>query len=86
MRLLLLVIATTLSTFAQSGWEWQNPLPVGSTLHGVDIIDSATITAVGQDGVIVRSSDGGATWVRQQSGTDATLRAVSFVDANNGWA
>ena len=43
-------------------------------------------SAVGNLGTIVRTTDGGATWVTQSSGTTAQLSDVSFVDANNGTA
>ncbi len=41
--------------------------------------------AVGFGGTIVHTSDGGANWVGQASGTGNTLRGVDFVDALNGW-
>ena len=34
----------------------------------------------------VSSNDGGITWTRWPSGTEAGLRGVAFADANNGWA
>ena len=42
--------------------------------------------AVGDGGTILHTSDGGATWSPQTSGTGTVLNSVSFVDANNGWA
>jgi photosystem II stability/assembly factor-like uncharacterized protein len=35
-------------------------------------------------GTILRTTDGGATWVAQDSGTTNTLNGVSFTDANTG--
>ena len=35
---------------------------------------------------ILRTTDGGTTWITQLSGTTEGLRSVSFTDANNGWA
>src|SRR5262249_47563818 len=48
-------------------------------------------TAVGADfntstAVILRTTDGGATWVSQYDGTEAQFSAVSFTDANTGTA
>jgi photosystem II stability/assembly factor-like uncharacterized protein len=40
----------------------------------------------GRLGVILHSSDGGKTWVRQNSGVSFTLTSIHFVDARNGWA
>ena len=42
--------------------------------------------AVGSSGTIVATSDGGAHWQVQTSGTDADLSAVAFPDATHGWA
>ena len=40
----------------------------------------------GRWGTILHTNDGGATWTRQDSGTDYTLTSISFVDTKNGWA
>ncbi len=51
--------------------------------------DANTGTAVGDNsssGTILRTTDGGATWNPQTSGTTFALNAVSFTDVNNGWA
>ena len=42
--------------------------------------------ACGRDGSILHTADGGATWDRQNSGTDYTLTSIFFTDAKNGWA
>ena len=42
--------------------------------------------AVGIVGTIIHTSDGGKTWVRQESGTKNHLFGVSFADCKNGWA
>jgi hypothetical protein len=67
-------------------WTWQNPLPTGNTLNDVHFVDAQTGTAVGQAGTIVWTTDGGVTWVTQESGTTNDLYGVSFFDANNGTA
>ena len=40
----------------------------------------------GRWGVVLRTSDGGKTWVPQSSGTENTLVSIHFVDPQNGWA
>ena len=42
--------------------------------------------AVGENGVILHTSDGGESWKDQTSGTEETLRSVAFADEKNGWA
>src|SRR5258707_9438478 len=74
------------ASWAQSGWFWQNPLPQGNPLRAVSFVDANTGTAVGDYGTILRTTDGGATWTLQTSGTTGGLSAVSFVQANTGTA
>jgi len=69
---------------AQSGWFWQNPLPQGNELRAVAALSPRVTVAVGDVGTIVRTTDAGATWTLQDSGTRLDLRGVSFVDANIG--
>ncbi len=49
-------------------------------------MDADTGTAVGAEGTILHTTDGGATWTLQSSGTTVPLSGVTFVDANTGWA
>ncbi|MGH9768975.1 MAG: YCF48-related protein [Blastocatellia bacterium] len=41
---------------------------------------------VGNNGTILKTTNGGDAWTAQTSGTAANLRDVYFVDANHGWA
>jgi len=52
-------------------------------VHSVDV---NTGWAVGEGGIIVHTTDGGAYWTTQTSGTTERLIGVHFVDANTGWA
>jgi photosystem II stability/assembly factor-like uncharacterized protein len=42
--------------------------------------------ACGRWGLILHSSDGGRTWIRQNTEVDFTLVSIYFVDSQNGWA
>ena len=42
--------------------------------------------ACGRWGCILNTTDGGKTWVGQDSGTDYTLTSIYFIDSRNGWA
>ncbi|MBW2161924.1 MAG: hypothetical protein JRH14_18490 [Deltaproteobacteria bacterium] len=76
-----------------SGWFLQRPpTEVGDSFNGVSFTDANSGTAVGYGllgggdlrGIILRTTDGGATWVEQTSGTSEPLHDVSFTDANTG--
>jgi len=51
---------------------------------GVSFPDSAHGTVVGVNGVILHTTDGGASWSTQLSHTTKNLSAVSFPDASHG--
>lgn len=57
----------------------------GPLLLDAALADSA-IVAVGERGLIRRSTNGGRTWTDTDTVVPTTLCAVSFADARNGWA
>ena len=38
---------------AQSGWDWQNPLPQGNGLYAVHMFDQSTVIAVGEGSTVM---------------------------------
>ncbi len=71
--------------------KWRNDLDFtnkrnNNDLFGVSFTDANTGTAVGFDGTILRTTNGGTTWTSQTSGTTNHLYGVSFTDANTGTA
>ena len=53
-----------------SGWYWQNPYPQPNELHDIFFVDANRGWAVGNQGTIIYSLDGGNTWDQQYFGTD----------------
>lgn len=51
-------------------------------LGGVAFANSCDGIAVGEDGIIIRTNDGGVSWSPEPSGFNGTLRDVAYVDAN----
>ena len=66
-------------------WAEIDPWPADWSLSQVDFIGDSG-WAVGHHGIIIHTRDGGKTWTPQQSNTEKTLFAVSFVDNLHGWA
>jgi photosystem II stability/assembly factor-like uncharacterized protein len=54
-------------------------------LRGIFFLDAKTGWIVGDKGLCLKTSNGGATWERQATGSDATLRCVRFTDASTGF-
>ena len=71
MALLCLGVVTPVVAPAQTsdrGWEWQNPLPQGNAISAIRFAkDKRHGWAVGADGVILYTTDGGFSWTSQRS-------------------
>ena len=57
-----------------------------ATLRAVQFIDAKEGWAVGDEGVVWHTIDGGQSWEHQPSGVRASLRSVCFLDPYTGWA
>ncbi|MFC5861773.1 P-loop NTPase fold protein [Acidicapsa dinghuensis] len=54
-------------------------------LYGISFSAPNEAWAVGDNGTLIHTTDGGTSWVSQGSGTMEHLRGVSFADKSNGW-
>jgi hypothetical protein len=66
-------------------WEPQSS-GTSDHLRCVHFVDTMTGWVAGDDGTILKTSDGGENWLPQNSGTGEDLFAVFFVDPATGWA
>ena len=83
---LAMVQGSTCTGAANTGWCWQRPRPTGNAMLDVFFIDASTGWAVGEAGQILKTIDGGASWVGQRSGVSSRLTQVRFANAGKGWA
>ncbi|MEO0091231.1 MAG: YCF48-related protein [candidate division WOR-3 bacterium] len=68
------------------GISW-TPLTIPSSaqyLRALELVGDRHLWAVGRNGTIIHSRDGGNTWVSQVSGVDTTLFDVDFADTLRG--
>jgi photosystem II stability/assembly factor-like uncharacterized protein len=85
--ILVMVLCSTIVGFSQNGWFWQNPYPHGAHLNKVQFISSSTGWAVGNDGLVLKTTDGGASWQENFTGSVFyELTDIQFFDLNNGVA
>ncbi|MEI6683924.1 MAG: YCF48-related protein [Bacteroidota bacterium] len=82
--LLAILLTSNLCAFGQ--WDWVNPLPQGNIIHDVKFIGANSAIAVGDCGTILKTTDGGNTWNRMESGTQEGLNRVFFMDSSTGYA
>ena len=60
-------------------------VPKEFRLESIYFVDDMDGWAVGEDGLILYSADGGDSWQMQNSGTNFRLESVCFYDRDNGW-
>jgi photosystem II stability/assembly factor-like uncharacterized protein len=72
----------------QTSWQWVNPLPQGNLLNGIDAVGADTVFAVGDYGTIIKTSNGGVTWLvtPTAAGMTEALFDVDFASTDGGWA
>ena len=72
--------------FSQDNWEWTEQ-ESGTTEQLLDVffINNTTGWVVGNNGIILKTSNGGVTWATQTSNTDQQLSSIHFIDENTGW-
>ena len=70
--------------------QWlQQTSGVGTSLLDIDFVDENTGWACGDNGVIVKSTNGGVNWIQQNTGLFKRLEGIDAVDVNTiysvGW-
>lgn len=75
-------------TGTRGGWCWQNRTPVSVTLYGGTAANANTAWAIGELGVVVKTTDGGASWrrVRRFDAEGGFFKSITAADANHVWA
>jgi len=66
--------------------DWQTQNFYQRLLKDIDAVGTSIAWAVGDEGTILKTTDAGATWVLQESGSYLQLCAVSASDASVVWA
>ena len=83
LTVILIVIALN-SSMAQNGWIIQSP-PTTQNLKDVFFITNKTGFAVGDSGLILKTTNGGNLWTSQSSGTIADLNSIQFLNLGTGY-
>lgn len=91
---LLLNVSVQAQGFNTTNWRFSNPKQFGFTVLDVDYFDNNNVIAVGSDGGIAKSTDGGRNWTYgiftyttpQGQVTKSTFNDVHFVTASIAYA
>ena len=81
--LVLILVQTT--SYTQGPWE-KTTVPTNQFLKSVCFVDSLYGWAAGDSGTIIHTSDGGDTWIIQDSQTQNDIVSIFFLNRNLGWA
>ncbi len=73
------------TTDGGDNWSEIYTTSMSSLFNSIYCTDDNTCYAVGNNGNILKTIDGGVTWGVQNSGTTQSLREVFFTDANTGY-
>lgn len=85
--LVVFYILLSTTSFSQDNWSWLNPKPMGYNIFGSALVPStSTVVAVGEKGVIARSSNTGSSWDLLHWDSGQILRSVHFPSPNVGYA
>ena len=82
--LLFLILFDFNICYSQSSWNWKNPVPNGYHYDYCSFINVTTGWAVGYNGAIMKTSNGGVNWVIQRAGYEMIFDYVKFFDINTG--
>ena len=81
------VCAVVRTQTAGRGWEWQNPLPQGNAISAIRFAgDKLHGWAVGADGVILYTADGGFRWENQPTRLINALNGLYVFDRQHAFA
>jgi photosystem II stability/assembly factor-like uncharacterized protein len=69
----------------QGTWE-KVDVPVTVHLRSLSFADSLYGWIAGDSGTIVHTTDGGVSWIQQESQTMYDVRKIFFIDRDTGWA
>ena len=84
--LFFLIVGITCANYSQEP-EWERiASPVNTTLTNLSFVNNSTGWASGEQGTIIKTSDGGKNWQIQNSTVTSFITGLYFVDENYGWA
>jgi hypothetical protein len=81
-----LILAGVTGLYSQDGDKWiQQTSATTQNLNDVFFIDANTGWAVGHNGTILNTTNGGGVWITQNGKTSNPLHALFFINSQKGW-
>jgi len=76
----------TIYKTTDGGVSWNTQIMTDDPIPSIYFTEANTGYAVGISGLILKTSNGGSTWIPQTSNTTASLHSIVFTDSNTGYA
>ncbi len=70
----------------KSNWFWSRPVPTGNMLYSLYFTDALTGYAAGSLGTIIKTTDGGKSWITNTSNTLQDLSEIFFINKFEGFS
>ncbi len=71
------------NVYSQSNWFWQNPLPQGNNLYGLNVFDENSALCISSNNIL-KTNDGGENWNLINTGFPGINSCISMFDINSG--
>lgn len=85
--LLIMVLSSLSAVFATAQGTWERvDVPTSRKLSSVCFVDSLYGWAAGDSGTIIHTTDGGSSWILQESPAENDIATVFFLNRLQGWA
>ncbi|MER3633008.1 MAG: hypothetical protein C4325_13360, partial [Blastocatellia bacterium] len=83
----LAVCCVSFSQFGGPGWVWQNPIPQGNHINSISFAPGGRVGyAVGGDGTILFTRDGGFNWQSREPVANTSFNSVFAIDEDSAVA
>lgn len=84
-KLTLALLVLTMNLLAQKGWQFQNSDLSTNEFGAIYALNKDTVFVIADQGVFVKTYDGGATWITENTGFTEQYFDISFLDAETGF-
>ncbi|RLD53474.1 MAG: hypothetical protein DRJ01_19340 [Bacteroidetes bacterium] len=85
---LLMILVMTLSSqlLSQQGWQYQNSDLYSNQYGDICALNKDTVFIIANEGVFLKTYDGGTNWIEQNTGFLESFYDLSFIDNDTGYA
>lgn len=84
-KLTLALLVLTMNLLAQKGWQFQNSDLSNNEYGAIYALNKDTVFVIADQGVFIKTYDGGSTWTTENTGFSEQFYDISFLDPETGF-